>query len=302
MAVAYPVETGISASSQLLGLLVRFCACAPLLVLFTPDRPYEGVLTLLAFVAGVGCGVARGRRRDSFLPRRAAVDGGGVAVGTVIVAVILAWVFSLGWGLGYPVGRVLRPGRRTLAARQARDDVRARAWTTSLALYRHLAAGGELPIGPPSDVLVPGPVHLDVEMQYARYCGQDVWYREGSILAMGSTGFVLGATLAQGLLNVSARRRAEALAAAQWREVQSSRVVVTGDATWCRTVAGTWLEFSHLAVREYRVDDTAVVMTFSDAAPLMLAGAHTWTHAVVFARLRYGYDWQQAPWLAPLAG
>lgn len=39
-------------------------------------------------------------------------------------------------------------------------------------------------------------------------------------------------------------------------------------------------------------------MALKNAAPLMLAGLGVWLHAVTFARLRYGEDWQRAGWLA----
>ena len=251
---------------------------------------------LAHLVLGAVHGGARGARRQPFLP-----VSGGAGVAMAVLAVVLMPLLAIAWAIAYGISRSSSPHHHRQAAHEvAMSQLHHAGWERAVTLHRHLSTAGELPVAPPSDVLVPGPVHLDVPMQYARYYGQDVRYHQGSTIAFGAPAFVAGAMLAQTVTNLSAQRRAEALAAAQWRDVQMTRTVVTAWSTWCRAGHGQWLEFSHQAVMEYHASGWTVLMTFQDTAPLMLTGPDAWTHSVVFARLRYGDAWRQAPWLGRL--
>jgi hypothetical protein len=175
-------------------------------------------------------------------------------------------------------------------------------WQAAIQLYLHLSAGGAPQPVRSSVMLADGPVYLDTGFQYARFYGQTVEYTSRSTFAFGSPLFVATAMLAGAAANAADRRRAEILAAPQWREHSVVRTVLTQRSTWC-SVQGRWLSFEHDAIVEYGVDPAAAacLFTFFSSEPLRLQGPPAWYHAVLLAYLKLGpRNWRQAVFLDPL--
>lgn len=162
-------------------------------------------------------------------------------------------------------------------------------------LYNALAHGQPLPT-----VLAPdfagGPVHMDVPFTYSRYFAMDVRYQPGGLVAVGSPGVVAGAAIGHLIGSAVGYARAASLSRPQWRGHRVARVVVTATSTWC-AVAGRWLCFDHHAVTNYQLSDDSCILTFDQTPPLRLDGPSAWCHAVLYAYLRHGPAWQNAPFL-----
>ncbi|MGH3739004.1 MAG: hypothetical protein ACRDT6_25915 [Micromonosporaceae bacterium] len=177
-------------------------------------------------------------------------------------------------------------------------------WESACQLYEHLAAGGELAVLPPSAVRlnqneVP---YADAMIGYARYYGQQVTYQQSSMLLLGSATFVAAGLAANAIGNASARRRAEAQAATQWRDHAQVRAMVSNE----RILAdynGQWLSFWHNGVVELQGDlsQWVFVLRYEVGDPLMVHGPAAPWFATVIARLVYGQRGLQLPALAPLA-
>lgn len=192
--------------------------------------------------------------------------------------------------------------RRKRPDDQLGDMLRA-GWSSAAQLYQHLLRGGE-----PSP-LPPGPVRLERgEVAYAsgvigylRYYGTSVTYQQSSSLLLGSAGFVVAGMAAESMANASARRRAEAMAASQWRDRANVRVLLTDRRLLC-DYGGHWLSFWHEGVMEFHGDLTQwmFVLRFQVGDPLLLHGPPAPWFAVLLAHLLYGPDGLRLPLLAPL--
>jgi hypothetical protein len=236
-------------------------------------------------LVGLPIGFSDGRNRRRFASGRRVC---AVVVGLASPWALLAYALAYGLARLLPVGR---PGRAELAHRQGRQ--------AAAELARWLDRDPP-PVVTAPGFLGPGPVHLDVAFSFARYRGMDVTYSRSSTFAYGSPTFVAGAMIGNMIGNGAARRRAEALARAQWREIGVARVVLTATTTWC-AVDGRWIAFDHEAVMEYTVQGASCVLTFADSEPLRLTGPAAWCHAVLFAYARFGpQGWRDAAFLWPL--
>ncbi|HEX2805754.1 MAG TPA: hypothetical protein VHN80_06255 [Kineosporiaceae bacterium] len=258
--------------------------------------------TSAGVILGLVSGVTHGRRRGTWTRPRSLPTAICTAVGICLAAPAFAVAYLVGYGRGRLLGPRGTP-RVIAGVVPQQADQQPAGGEAAAALHRHLAAGGDLPRVRPVDFLADDVVHLDTAMQYARYYSVDLQYRSVWAWAYGPPWLVLGAIAAQGLANASAAARARALAAAQWREFQWTRVIVTSRSTWCWAADGRWREFAHDAVIQYRTDGCTTVLIFEAAEPLMLSGPGVCLHAVIFARLRLGPQrWQDAPWLDAVAG
>jgi hypothetical protein len=173
----------------------------------------------------------------------------------------------------------------------ALDEAHRSGWNDAAWLYRRLLNGDPLPI-PEYSSLVLGQdetLHMDAPVEYARFYGIDVTYRQRSVVAVGSPVFVLGALAANGIGNAAARSSARRMAAPQWREFQVARAVLTDQRLLAHTRSG-WLSFWHSGMAEYRPDPRgfALVLTYPDCEPVLLRGPAVPWVCVALAWLLYG--------------
>ncbi|MGH3716906.1 MAG: hypothetical protein ACRDT4_26115 [Micromonosporaceae bacterium] len=184
------------------------------------------------------------------------------------------------------------------------ENALAEGWSSACQLYEHLARGGELAVLPPTAVrLNPDEVHYaDAMVGYARYYGQNVTYQQSSMFLLGSATFVAAGLAANAIGNASARRRAEAQAATQWRDHAQVRAIVSNQRI-LTDYGGQWLSFWHNGVVEMQGDlaQWVFVLRYEVGDPLMIHGPAAPWFATVIARQVYGPRGLQLPALAPLA-
>lgn len=177
-------------------------------------------------------------------------------------------------------------------------------WSSACQLYEHLLAGGDPVELPPSALRlnqeeIP---YADAVVGYARFYGMNVNYQQSSGFWWGSAAFVAAGMAADAISNSSAKRKAEAMAATQWRDHAHSRAVLTNQ----RILAdfrGSWLSFWHEGVVEFQGDvaQWLIVLRYQVGDPLMMHGPAVPWFAVLIARLVYGPRGLQLPVLAPIA-
>ncbi|MGH3663123.1 MAG: hypothetical protein ACRDT8_04520 [Micromonosporaceae bacterium] len=177
-------------------------------------------------------------------------------------------------------------------------------WASACQLYEHLMYGGELTELPPGAIRLEHDevAYSDAMLGYARFYGTNVSYEQSSMLLLGSATFVAAGLAANAIGNASARRQAEAMAAAQWREHANARTIITNRRLLCDH-QGRWLSFWHDGVMEFQVDLSSwlFVLRYQVGEPLMLHGPAAPWFAVIAAKLVYGPRGLQLPSLAPLA-
>ena len=177
-------------------------------------------------------------------------------------------------------------------------------WASACRLYARLLGGDELAVTPPTALrLNPDEVpHAETVIGYARFYGTAVQYRQSNSFWFGSATFVAAGMAAEAIGNASARRRAEAAAAAQWRDHAIVRCVLTNHRLLC-DYSGSWLSFWHNGVVEFLGDLArwSFVLRYEVGEPLMLHGPGAPWLAVAVARIVYGPRGLQLPAFAPLA-
>lgn len=161
---------------------------------------------------------------------------------------------------------------------QAEADRRRQVWE-SAAEFRQILLRREVPPVLQQWELVPYPGEVffhDAPMTYARYYGQDVPYTRSSTLAFGHPTFVMAALAASAIGNAASRSSAEAAAREQWREWQTTRVLVS-NARLVVWVSGQWLSFDYAAMSALypEVQANTFVCQFASTSPLMLQGPHS---------------------------
>lgn len=186
----------------------------------------------------------------------------------------------------------------------ALDRALQEGWASACQLYEHLAAGGDPVELPPSALRLnhDEAAYADAIVGYARFYGMNVSYERSSMLLLGSASFVAAGLAANAIANSSAKRRAEAMAATQWRDHAHAHTVLTNQ----RILAdfrGSWLSFWHEGVVEFQGDlgQWLIVLRYQVGDPLMLHGPAVPWFAVLIARLVYGPRGLQLPVLAPIA-
>ena len=115
----------------------------------------------------------------------------------------------------------------------------------------------------------------DGPMTYARYYGQDVAYSQSSSVAVGHPAFVLATFAVSAIGNAASRSRATAQAREQWREWQTTRVLVS-NMRLAVLASGHWLSFEYAAMTAIypEVAANTLVCQFTNAVPMMLQGPH----------------------------
>lgn len=148
-------------------------------------------------------------------------------------------------------------------------------WDLAVELANRLASGGELPIISRPVLLDAGELlHGDVVADGWRFEGADIEFAAPRVVAVGGP-FVFGLTAAGGAAaRRRARREAEALAAPQWRPLDTLRILAT-DRRLLVWYEGSWASVWYHAIREFRPDLEAarLDLTFDNDPPYHLAGA-----------------------------
>jgi len=165
------------------------------------------------------------------------------------------------------------------------------AWRAAVDLRRSLLSGGRLPTLRATPIRVPDDdvPHAHLLLQYSRWYATTVGHSRSSTLAFGSPAFIAGSIAASVIGNNLAKNRAEAQAAAQWRDFQPAQVVLTGRRCLI-TAAGQWLTFDHERVMEVipMLNEGSLVLTFSAAEPLRLTGPWASWLTVALVHLIFG--------------
>ncbi|MBT8227174.1 MAG: hypothetical protein HKP61_09635 [Dactylosporangium sp.] len=177
-------------------------------------------------------------------------------------------------------------------------------WASACRLYEHLAQGGSLAPLPPGTLRMnPGEIQFgDALLGYARMYGAQVSYQQSSSIWFGSATFMLAGMAAEHVSNKAAQRRAEAMAAVQWRDHAYLRCVLTNHRMLC-DVGGSWQAFWHQGAIEFIADLSrwAFVLRHEGGDPLMIHGPGAPWFAVATARILYGPRGLQLPAFGPLA-
>lgn len=116
---------------------------------------------------------------------------------------------------------------------------------------------------------------MDVPADYARYCGRDVGYSQTSAFYYGRPSFVLAGVGATALSNAARRNAAARLSAAQWREQQPCRLVVSNQRLLCQ-VGGRWLSFHFAGMTAVypEIENWALVTQYDSTSPMMISGVN----------------------------
>lgn len=140
-------------------------------------------------------------------------------------------------------------GRKHGTALASQQEIAAgwdRAWQDAQRTAGILLAGGNPPaievhdyiLGPDEQCFFDGP------MDYARFYSMNVQYTHTSGLYFGPVGFVAVASAANAIANKARRDEAARLAAAQWRDFQLARVIITNQRLIVRR-DNQWIDFAH---------------------------------------------------------
>ncbi len=116
---------------------------------------------------------------------------------------------------------------------------------------------------------------LDVPAGYARHCGADVSYSQSSGFYYGRPTFVIARVGVNVMANAARRNAAARQAAAQWREHQPCRLVISNQRLLCQ-VDGRWLSFYFSAVTAVHPESEnwSLITRYDSTSPLLLSGEH----------------------------
>ncbi|PRX98085.1 hypothetical protein [Allonocardiopsis opalescens] len=149
-------------------------------------------------------------------------------------------------------------------------------WRRAVDLREALLAGAPLPTIPfipvrtrPNEV-----AHAELVLDYSRYYGMNVSYQQNSGFYFGSALFVAAGVAADSISNASARSRAQAMAAPQWRDFQQIGVFVTNQRLVAMVDGSRWLSWDHDANVQVQplLDHWSVVQYFENSEPLRWHG------------------------------
>ncbi|SDM48766.1 hypothetical protein [Actinomyces ruminicola] len=141
---------------------------------------------------------------------------------------------------------------------------------------RDLATTQSFDLGPAWDVNLDRDERIlfNGQAHYSRFYGQEVTYWQSSTFFFGSPLFVAAGLGATALGNRSRRNAALRQAAAQWREGQMTRCLVTDHRILIHHLDGRWLSFWFSgAVGVYpALNEDTLILEFNDTSPLRLQG------------------------------
>jgi hypothetical protein len=157
------------------------------------------------------------------------------------------------------------------------------------ALAAHLQGGGGLrPIHVDGLALADGEVAFaDVECSVARFYAADVVHTSSASGYFEDHPTFGRRWVTNGRLDARRRRKAEDAALPQWRDHTRARVVLTSTGVrllpaGCRD----WLPFDHALLTDVTNEQSAVVLSYSVCAPLLLAGPASPWLGVAISSLR----------------
>jgi len=217
-------------------------------------------------------------------------SGTGASAGAALITLALAGLAYIGPLVliivaivqGHRVHRAARHrrGQFTSAELAVRDeaDRRQQLWV-SAADFRQTLLRHEVPRSLQQWEVVPYPGEVFFHagpMTYARYYGQDVTYSQSSTLAVGHPAFVLATLAASAVGNAASRSSAAAQAREQWRDWQTTQVLVS-NMRLAVLAGGQWLSFDYGAMTAIypEIQAQTLVCQFAGAVPMMLQGPHS---------------------------
>ncbi|MEU9120556.1 hypothetical protein AB0C96_11965 [Streptomyces sp. NPDC048506] len=158
---------------------------------------------------------------------------------------------------------------------RGQDTTRPDAAQAATALALHLQGGGELtpvPVdGPP---LADGEVAFaDAQCSAARFYGTEVDYPSSTNGYFEDHPTFGRRWVTNGRLDARRRQEAEDSALPQWRDHTAARVVLTSVGVRLLPVGtNDWLPFDHALLSGIAAKPSAVVLSYSVCAPLLLSG------------------------------
>lgn len=171
---------------------------------------------------------------------------------------------------------------------RAEDAVSPDAVQASSALTVHLQSGGSLlPVQVEGVPLADGEVAFaDVMCSIARFYGTEVAYPQSAGYFEDHPTFGRR-WVSNGRLNARRRREAEVAGLPQWRDSTMARVVLTSiGARLLPTGSRSWLPFDHALLAGVTEEQSAVVLSYSVCAPVLLAGPAALWLGVAIEHLR----------------
>ncbi len=182
---------------------------------------------------------------------------------------------------------------KTEAAVAQQESISTRAWEHARVLHQTLVRR-EVPDGLHIwDVVANSNevFFLDVPADYARHYGVDVSYSQSSAFYFGRPAFVLAGLGISAMSNAARRNAASQLAAAQWRERQPCRLVVSNQRILCQ-VGGQWLSFyfSGMTAVYPEVGEWSLITQYDSTSPLLLSGVHVPAAALLTVLATHGVD------------
>lgn len=158
---------------------------------------------------------------------------------------------------------------------RAKAAVRPDAVQAASALTVHLQSGGSLLSVQAEGVpLADGEVaYADVVCSAARFYGTEAAYPHAAAGYFEDHPTFGRQWVSNGRLSARRRREAEAAALPQWRDHAMTRVVLTSTGVrLLPTGSSSWLPFDHVLLAGVAEEQSAVVLSYSVCAPVLLAG------------------------------
>lgn len=185
-------------------------------------------------------------------------------------------------------------GRYTAAERQviAHHEELQRSLNHGRTMARDLLTGQPSSTISPWDVLLEDgeTAFVDCPAGYARYYGTTVSYTQTSGAFVGHPAFVIAGLGVTAISNSSARRRANRMAADQWREHQQVRCLVTDQRILVQRADSQWLSFYYSAMVSMHPfpADGLFFAEYETTSPLRLEGRAAVLAAVATVWSRFG--------------
>ncbi|WND36409.1 hypothetical protein RI578_19905 [Streptomyces sp. BB1-1-1] len=192
-----------------------------------------------------------------------------------------------------PAGQLDQEGTTMWSRRRdrAEDAVRADAVQAASALTVHLQGGGNLvPVQADGLALAAGEVAFaDVACSAARFYGTEVDYPTSASGYFEDHPTFGRRWVSNGRLDARRRQEAEDAALPQWRDHTAARVVLTSTGVRLLPLrAREWMPFDHALLTGVAAEPSAVVLSYSTCAPLLLSGPAAPWLGVAIEHLRHG--------------
>ena len=139
-------------------------------------------------------------------------------------------------------------------------------------------------------------VYADAPVQVVQFAEAEVTYQQQNNIYFGeSASEMIGFAVGQHLVNRSQQRKAEAMAAAQWRVVDEGNVYLTNGRFAC-ALRQQWVDLWYQELRASQCDGDGVILWYEGMPPTKLRFAHPEWMWVMFRHLAYGEAaWVEVP-------